>query len=371
MKPASREDAALFAARARAFLSIHQGPPVATLVPNLDLRVDSLEAPAGPLPVSVHDGGRGRAWVGSPRTTYADCAGEEAARYLPRLLAPLGEPALAPLGRVLDWSGLDRNVAINNWLLSTNVYPALPGWEPARLIEQAVQRWPRHSLWFRSLNPVHTPEWMAALQAAGCRLVASRQVYLYADLPELRRRHQNLERDLRLLQRTPLHYCADDGIGEADYPRIAALYHMLYLGKYSRHNPVYGAGFLRAWHRAGLLHFHGYRDGDGRLQSIVGLFGHGRVTTSPIVGYNTALPRELGLYRLATACVYRHALEQGMEINFSAGAAHFKRLRGGQPAIEYSAVYARHLPARTRRALDLLSAATCRVGAPLLRRFGL
>src|SRR5690606_9491050 len=146
---------------------------------------------------------------------------------------------------------------------------------------------------------------------------------------------------------------------------------LLYVGKYSRFNPVYGEGFLRAWHRAGLLHFPGHRDGEGRLQAIAGVFGHGRVVTTPILGYDTGLPRELGLYRLAAINVYRHAAAHGLEVNLSAGAAGFKRLRGGRPAIEYSAVYARHLPARAQRALDLLSAASCRLGAPLLRRFAL
>jgi hypothetical protein len=364
-------DDARFAQQAQAFLDVHRQRPVAGLIANLDVQVDHLDTACGPLPVTIHDGGGGQAWVCSPRTTYADCAAEEAVRYLPAALAPLAAPAIAPLGHVLDWSGLDRNVAINNWLLSTNVYPALGGHEPARLLAQAVQRWPRHSIWFRSLNPVHTPDWITALQAAGCRLVASRQVYLYQDLDSLPRRHQNLARDLRLLQRTPLHYCDDAGMGEADYARIAELYHMLYVGKYSRYNPVYSAGFLRAWHRAGLLHFHGYRDADGQLQTIVGLFGNGQVVTSPIVGYNTALPVGLGLYRLATACVYRHAAQRRLQINFSAGAAHFKRLRGGRAAIEYSAVYAGHLPGRTRRTLDLLSAATCKAAAPLLRRLKL
>jgi hypothetical protein len=49
----------------------------------------------------------------------------------------------------------------------------------------------------------------------------------------------------------------------------------------------------------------------------------------------------------------------------------FKRLRGGIGEIEYSAVYARHLPARTRRALHTLSLVTRRLGVPIMRRFRL
>ena len=90
-----------------------------------------------------------------------------------------------------------------------------------------------------------------------------------------------------------------------------------------------------------------------------------------IVGYDTALPQKAGLYRLATACAYRACIEHGWRLNFSAGAAGFKRLRGGIPSIEYSAVHARHLPRRTRMAVASLSAGTCRIGVPLLRRYRL
>jgi hypothetical protein len=70
-----------------------------------------------------------------------------------------------------------------------------------------------------------------------------------------------------------------------------------------------------------------------------------------------------------------HVLEATMHrsgtLNLSAGAAHFKRLRGGKPAIEYSAVLAEHLPQRIRRALGALRALTTRIGVPIMQRFGL
>jgi hypothetical protein len=55
----------------------------------------------------------------------------------------------------------------------------------------------------------------------------------------------------------------------------------------------------------------------------------------------------------------------------SAGAAHFKRLRGGVPAIEYSAVLADHLPEKTRKAIRMLHWATTKIGVPLMERFKL
>lgn len=362
-------DADDFAARADAFARIHVGQATQALVSNVHARVDTIATDVGNLPVTVHDGRAGDAWVCSPRTTYADCAGEEAARYLPGWGGRTAARLLASMGQGL--AGLDRAATLDNWLLSTNLHPPLRCVRLPALLRDAVERWPGHALWLRSLNEHHDADWLQAAQDAGCLLVPSRQVYLYDDIAPLVARHRDLKRDLSLLRRTPLRHCPDAAIADADYARIAELYALLYIGKYSRYNPVYGEEFLRRWHRAGLLEFEGFRDGDGRLQCVVGLFRQGRTATSPIVGYDTAQPRTQGLYRLATACAYRRCMQQGWRLNFSAGAAGFKRLRGGVPAIEYSALYVRHLPRRTRAAASALSMATRAIGVPLLRRYRL
>lgn len=372
MSIAGHADGEGFAARASAFAVLHADRATEQLIPNLHARVEMIDAGATRLPVTLHPGRRGDAWVCSPRSTYADCAIEEAARYLPRRLASVPEWLLAPLGPCMSWTGLDRAATINNWLLSTNLYPSLPSPGGLRdLIDEAIARWPRHALWFRSLNDHANADWLLALQEAGCQLVASRQVYLYDDVGAGVASHRDLKRDLSLLRRTPLRHCPDAEITDADYARIARLYEMLYIGKYSRSNPRYGEAFMRGWHRAGLLEFEGFRDDSGELLGVVGLFRQGGTATAPIVGYDTRQPQKLGLYRLLTACAYRRCMRQGWRLNFSAGAAGFKRLRGGIPAIEYSAVHARHLPLRTRAALGSLSLLTRRIGVPLLRRYKL
>jgi len=360
-----------FSERARAFVRIHTGAPAKTFAHNLSAQVETLQVGETTLPVTVNDGSPGDAWVCSPRATYADCAAEEAARYLPAWMARGSHSFNKGIGGWLTHVGIDRTVAINNWLLSTNLYPPLRTVPLAALAASARERWPGHAIWFRSLNTLDNADWIAALVANGFQLVVSRQVYLYQDLAALSARHANLKRDLQQLERTRLHRVHDEGITADDYARIARLYELLYVEKYSRFNPHYTAEFMRQWHQAGLLQFHGFRDASGTLQCVVGLFRQGATFTSPIVGYDTSLPQALGLYRLLTACAYQATMEQQGRLNFSAGAAHFKRLRGGQPAIEYSAVYARHLPRKLRHTIDTLSLATRRVGAPFLSRYQL
>lgn len=357
--------------------SIHNATASRQLVANLETRVELLRAGECVMPVTVNDGNRheqDNAWICSPLTTYWRYAVEEMARYShPMLSKPLAGLSSA-WGCFLRRARIDQAVAINNWLISTNIYPSRASVPLAQMIDQVRQRWPQHALWFRSLNREHNAEWLGELQRLGFTLIPSRQVYLYDDLAASIARHNDLKRDMKLLRSSsprPLQRIGNDDMLPSDYARIAHLYGMLYLDKYSRLNPQYTGRFMHDWHKAGLLQFHGFRDEGGDLQAIVGIFQQGRTVTAPIVGYNTTLPQSLGAYRLLMASVFDHALKTGAAVNLSAGAAHFKRLRGGRPAIEYSAVLASHLPAKTRNAIALLRRITTSVGVPIMERFKL
>jgi hypothetical protein len=113
------------------------------------------------------------------------------------------------------------------------------------------------------------------------------------------------------------------------------------------------------------------RGGHGVLDGVLGLFIVDGVVTAPIVGYETKRDRRLGLYRLLMTLVFEFALKESHRINLSSGAAEFKRLRGGQPVIEYSAMFDRHLSPVRRGAVSALAAVVNGLGVPLMRRLKL
>jgi hypothetical protein len=360
-----------FGDAAAAFGAIHADTASLPFASNLDTQVALLRAGETTLPATINHGEPHNAWICSPLSTYCNYALEELERNVHPLLAQPLRFVCHSYGHLLRRANIDRAVALNNWLLSTNLYPRLVEAEVRTLVASARRRWPDHALWFRSLNATMNRDWIDALTRLGFQLIPSRQVYLFDDIRRNARCHQNLARDLHLLRDTPLQKVHNGEVMEADYPRIAELYAMLYLEKYSRLNPQYSALFMRRWHVAGLLQFKGLRAADGALQAVVGMFRQGQTITAPIVGYDTAAPQSLGLYRLLMASVFEEAMTTGSMINLSAGAANFKRLRGGQPAIEYSAVLASHLPAGTRRVVSVLSTLTTKIGVPVMQRFKL
>jgi len=367
-----RIDPEAFGALAERFVALHRSVPVPQHIRNLHAGIEALRVDGVSLPVSVHDAARrGDAWICSPVTSYSDYAAEEIERFgHPALTRPLRALALG-FGAWMRRAGLDGAVSVNNWLVSTNAYPDLPAASIRRIADAARARWPTHAIWFRSLNRAHTAAWLDALDGAGARLIPSRQVYLYERVDRLAARHSDLKRDLRLLARNDMRPCPPGTLDAADYARIAELYGLLYLVRYSRLNPDYSAALMRDWHALGLLELHGARDERGVLNGVVGLLRFGDLITAPILGYDIALPARAGLYRRLTATALDCARRDDALVNLSAGAAHFKRQRGGVPAIEYSAVLDDHLPTSARRALGVLGAATRGIGVPIMERYRL
>lgn len=363
---------ACFADKAGAFLHVHRGQASLPFVANLVTQVDLVEAGGLPLPVTINgcDDRADNAWVCSPITTYGRYAAEESERLAPRMLRPVLRGTIHLADAWMRRAQLDRAVAVNNWLVSTNLYPSAAAFDLDALVRVCHERWPNRAIWLRSLNTLQHADWLHAATAAGFALIPTRQVYVFRDLRNARQ-HQNLRRDLQWLARTPLAFVPHDAFTDADFAQAERLYAQLYLNKYSALNPRYTAAFIRAWHAAGLLECAGFRDADGVLRAVVGVFGQGALLTAPIVGYDTTWPQSAGLYRLLMAHVLRMTITRDAALNLSAGAAHFKRLRGGVPAIEMSAVYSSHLPVATQRAIAVLRTLTTRIGVPIMQRFQL
>ena len=359
-----------FTQRAQAFAAIHSGSPTNAFVTNCDATVRFLPDNRSPPVTLVTDYRPGQAWVCSPCSAYGDYAIEELERFSrARVLRPL-HWLCSGMNRWLRAAEFDRAATINNWLLSTNLYPSMGA---ERLIEwrdASIAEHPDHAVWLRSLNGRYNASWLDAAVAAGFELIPSRQVYLIDDARAAAARHHNARVDLKLLARTHLTR-SHTGFNSRDYERMAQLYAMLYLDKYSRLNPQYTAAFLAAWHRAGLLALEAFRNDDGMICAIVGTFALESTITAPIVGYDTRAPQSAALYRLLMASVMESAMATRARINFSAGAAKFKRLRGATAELEYSAVYARHLSRRRQRAVSAVRSLAAHVGVPFMQKFEL
>ncbi|HLO02610.1 MAG TPA: hypothetical protein VK191_05845, partial [Symbiobacteriaceae bacterium] len=139
---------------------------------------------------------------------------------------------------------------------------------------------------------------------------------------------------------------------------------------YSHFNPDFTERFFELALQTDSFYLVGLRKA-GRIDGVLGYFWRSGVMTTPIFGYDTSLPQELGLYRMISAILAQEARRRGLLLHASAGAASFKRLRGAVPAIEYSAVYDRHLPVHRRLPWAILGSVLNAVAVPLIQRLKL
>ena len=251
-----------FTSSAEKFAQIHASDAHAVLINNVHADMDMLRVDGLVFPVTVNSGKFNDAWVCSPLTTYWRYAQEEMSRYAHVMGSFLFSSICHVYGYLLKFARIDKAVTINNWALSTNIYPALANEQVImQVIASARAKWPDHGIWFRSLNKELNADWITALREQGFTLIPSRQVYLFEDIKNGIRQHANLQRDMHLLKSTELSRVCNCEIRQQDYGRIAELYKLLYLDKYSQLNPEYTASFMQAWHAVGLLHFYGFKSG--------------------------------------------------------------------------------------------------------------
>ena len=325
------------------------------------------------IPISVNDTDYENSYVASTYNGVVTYPLEEL-RLLPSAIQRLSVASMIHcVAPALRFGKVNRAVVVNNWLLSTNLYPQIDLHWLDNLLSELRETFPQHAILFRSLNEATNSVLLEHLRRSGFLLAPSRQVYLFDGRePEFMERH-NSKIDAKLLQQTSPYQVVEDNQWSSDEhdARIEQLYDWLYLDRYSRNNPQFTAELMKLWRETGMLKFFGLQNASGSLDGIVGLFACEGAVTVPVVGYDTLKPKSLGLYRRLMAIALRESVQQKWMLNLSSGAASFKRLRGGRAQIEYTAVACDHLPIKQRLMWRSLAGLLQKVAAPLLQRYEL
>ncbi len=344
------------------------------LIDNVDAEVRVLAAGTSVMPLVLSNPASSikNAYVCSPTTHYIDYAIREIAIEFPDrpLVRALVAPMLDLLRPLLLWSGFERVVYVNNWLLSTNLYPELGPTVLHSIRDALISTFPQRAIVFRSVNDRLNAALGAQLQGLGFRPVFSRQVYILDPRDQGYRRKKSYQKDLSLARRSDYRWEAVTEEREEDVGRIKALYDELYLKKYSYFNPQFTTRFVAQAIRDGWLTFAALKRND-RIDGVLGFVQRQGMMTAPLIGYDRAVAAEVGLYRLISLKLVEEAVARGLILHQSSGAAAFKRHRGSEPSMEYNLVYDRHLAPRYRLAWQLLEALSRAVIIPVMRRYQL
>jgi hypothetical protein len=322
------------------------------------------------LPVTVDDGGYGRSYVASPHSAYVLYAREEVDIVGMTRGRAAARAALATLDLLLRAADVNRAVHIDNWLLSTNLHDGWDGAELPAIRRLLAERFPRHLLILRSLDTWSASSLLEAARSDGWILVPARQIWVVDDLARDWLPRNNHGNDRRALVASGPTVDMPAAFSDAEAARVAELYRLLYIARYSRLNPDFTPDFIRMTQQVGLFAYRVARDADGRIMAVTGMLTRGGLLTPPVVGYDTARLQREGLYRIASWMFCDHALAKGLRLHGSAGAADFKRRRGAHGEIEYMAVHAGHVSAGRRAVIRALAGLLETWLVPMMRREG-
>lgn len=351
-------------------------PPAQQWIENVDTAVSFIELGKWGFPITVSQNNWDSSYITSPYTAYVSYAIEELRELQSPALEWVLKRILQVLGIAMKGAQLNHVVMVNNWLVSTNLYPAdWTGEGLAALTEQLKTTYPNHAIVFRSLTPGLHQSLLEQFRQHHYAWIPSRQVYLVDQQANLYQRRKDIRRDRSFLRNSIYQRVTRESIGSnnGDIERIYELYRMLYLEKYSWHNPVFSKKLIKHWLMSEAVYFEGLRNPDtGQLDGIIICQELDSCLTTPFLGYDTSVSIDTGLYRMLCCMI----LERGESMNHrqlhrSSGAARFKRNRGATAHIEYSAVYTQHLSIPKRIVWRGLSALLNRVAVPLIQRFEL
>ncbi|MCA9837225.1 MAG: GNAT family N-acetyltransferase [Trueperaceae bacterium] len=308
-------------------------------------------------------------YVCSPYSHYVLYGGYEETKHIGNpLLGKAIRIALGPVATLLRWLEFDRVVLVNNWLLSTNLYPGLNEPQVEQLVRALPELFPERAIVFRSVDAYQNPQVFSSLLRAGYRMVLSRQVYYQEPQQALKKKQVKL--DKRVMAKSQLRLENLEAASDAEIARLLALYNQLYLEKYSYFNPQFSEAFLRLSLENGLVSYQVLKM-DERIVAVLGFFWRGKVMTQPIFGYDLGLSQDYGLYRLLSLQTLLEGARRGLSVHASAGVGEFKRLRGGVRVTEYNAVFDRHLPSYRRLPWQGLEGVSSRIAVPLFKKYGL
>jgi hypothetical protein len=360
-------------AKARSLCGLFRSVPTENAISNLSTHVGLRQLGHHLLPMTVNSDPRQQTcYLCCPSAAYVDYARDELRHFSKARTLSAMLDGLLKLGYpLIRTAGLDRQVQINNWLLATNPIPPITREALQTATQAIVKEHPGHVVVWRSVNDFSDREAMRIFRQAGYRMYPARQIYMFDCRDTGPRPGRDERRDRALLDEAGFTIVPSADFRDDDFARAQRLYGHLYLEKYTWLNPQYTAAFMKAARDGGILEFFGIRAPEGELAGVIAFFDCGRTMTAPIVGYDATVPQDKGLYRMLMALALKRARERMMLFNMSAGAASFKRNRGGVAALEYSAVYNAHLAPTARMAAWLVRTILERVGIPVLRSFEL
>ncbi|EOQ10833.1 hypothetical protein KQ3_02437 [Bacillus cereus B5-2] len=220
---------------------------VTAFIENVNTQLFLLEIDDLILPVTLNNAEFENSYVCSPYTHYVSYALEELWELKKPWLEKLLTYPIHLMGSWLRRTNINKVIVVNNWMLSTNLYHSINEQQIEQITNVLVEKFPEHTILFRSLNNELYPVTTEALSTVGYKKIMSRSIYLFDPKHYKkmnRKKRKDLLNDKSLLEKSKYEIITNEELTKEDILQISQLYNQLYIEKYSAHNPMFTPAYL-------------------------------------------------------------------------------------------------------------------------------
>lgn len=355
------------ARQAKAILVPMMEEGVEAYIQNVATKLYLLQMDSHILPITVNEEEYDNSYVAS-NYYFITMLQEMAEKKNPRLY-PIQKPFIKTLGHLFKGMKINKMVIVNNWLLTSTIYPSLTSDQISEITKFLISKFPGHLVIFRSLDEKSCTPLITTLRDLRYRMIMSRYVYMYDGdkksefSSKVNYRHR---RDRRLVQTQGFEVVSDRMLNLKEISRLLQLYQGIYIDKHTSYSPSYTDKYLSKAIQNSFLKIYSLKK-DGEVAGVVGVFQRKNGMTAPFLGYD--IKKNVNqLYGMLTQLAIDEAEQQHVVLNDGSGAGIAKLYRGMHAVPEFVAVYDRHLPFYRRLFWSLSEKVVKHITYPLLKK---
>ena len=172
-------------------------------IKNIDTDLKILKIDNILLPVNINNKEYKNSYTSSLYAHYVSYTKEELYELKSPVLEFILKIVFDVLGIFYKLSKIDKVIYVNNWFLSTNLYPELTKEQYQRITNFLKEKYPNYAIVFRSLNENLLSKEIFYLKDLNYKMLGSRQVYIfdYNKRAKLKGKDKNkLFKDIKLLR---------------------------------------------------------------------------------------------------------------------------------------------------------------------------
>lgn len=294
-------------------------------------------------PVSVNNTEYSNALTCSPYTTYItyplDMYGKFKAPWV-KVALVLNSIFVSAVCRLCH---VNQVMQVNNTFDSLLKHPELFCERLQQLNKLLLKKYPKHAILFFRVNQRLDAKLLDSLKANDYLVFPDRAAHVFDPVNQFIKRSR-VKKDIAQLEKSEYQVVQQGELTRQDVIRICELYNDLFVGKHSKHNPHFTEQYFidavnNHWH-----HYVALRNPEGIIDAFISWYIKDGIMICGPIGYDTSVDVTVGLYRMSVVLALQYANQHNYVFNMGAGSDEFKRDRGSQRVLEYTAVYVKHLP---------------------------